>query len=301
MDKVMSQKSSALSMAALPRAARMALQWRLLLLWAAWMLVPTAIVALPVWHLLAENLDYSVHAAALARQLDMTAVSDLLAVQGKNQLALTQAGITALVATLLMSPLLSGMAVTAARAPASLGFAALMRGGVDEYARMLRMLAWAVVPLGVVLLAGTTLNDIAAGYAGRALVASDAALPGALAAAFTLLLSSLAYVTLDAGRAVLALNPRQTSVVLAWCAGCEMLARRPFATLGAYAAVSVVGLGLAGLLSLARLRVPGVDSIAFACGLLLTQAIVVTIGWMRCARLFALVALARPASVPGGA
>lgn len=58
-------------------AARAALQWRLLLLWLACLLLPAALAALPVWMLLARELDHSVHVPALARALDMIALTDL--------------------------------------------------------------------------------------------------------------------------------------------------------------------------------------------------------------------------------
>ena len=41
------------------------------------------------------------------------------------------------------------MTIHASRAPETPRLRALVSGGVDEYLRMLRMLVWAVVPLGV--------------------------------------------------------------------------------------------------------------------------------------------------------
>lgn len=64
-------------MSRLPDAARAALQWRLLLLWLACLLLPAVLASLPVWMLLARELDHSVHVAALARSLDMVALTDL--------------------------------------------------------------------------------------------------------------------------------------------------------------------------------------------------------------------------------
>ncbi|HEX8609811.1 MAG TPA: hypothetical protein VF800_00790 [Telluria sp.] len=286
-------QTPAFSMVSVPRAARAALQWRLLLLWALWMLVPTLILALPAWHLLSANLDYSVHAASLARALDMTTISDLLAIHGRNQVAFTQAGAMALIATLLISPMLSGMVATAARAEKSPGFAALSRGGVDYYAPMLRMLAWGALPLGGAFMAGTAAMEAAAMYATKVAASSEAALPLMLAQALMVLLMGLAAASLDAGRAFLAYDPRKRSALSAWLAGCTLLARHPLAALGSYLAISIVGLGLAALLSLARAHTAGFNALGFAGALLLTQAAVVTIGWMRSARLFALIELAR--------
>lgn len=286
-------QTPAFSMASVPRAARAALQWRLLLLWALWMLVPTLILALPAWHVLSTNLDYSVHAAKLARALDMTAISDLLAIHSRNQVAFTQAGAMALIATLLISPMLSGMVATAARAPQAPGFAALMRGGVDFYAPMLRLLAWGALPLAGAFMAATLAIDAAGAHAGRVETSSEAALPLALAQALMLLLMGLVAASLDAGRAFLAYDPRKRSALSAWVAGCTLLVRHPLAALGSYVGISVVGLALAALLALARANTAGVDPLSFAAALLLSQVAVVAIGWMRSARLFALVELAR--------
>ncbi|MDQ1815307.1 hypothetical protein RBA41_18565 [Massilia sp. CCM 9210] len=285
--------SPAFSIAAVPRAARAALQWRLLLLWALWMLVPTLIMALPAWHLLSSNLDYSVHAAALARALDMTAVSDLLDVYGRHQAVFTQAGSIALGVTLLISPLLSGMVATAARAPQPPGFAALTRGGLAYYAPMLRMLAWGAVPLGAAFMAGISAVDAASTYAGKVVTTGETALPMMLAQALMVLLIGLVTASLDAGRAILANDVRQRSALAAWWSGCMLLARHPVAALGTYIVISLVGLGLAGLLSLLRVNTAGVGVLGFTGALLLTQAAVVTIGWMRSARLFALIDLVR--------
>ncbi|RSZ57205.1 hypothetical protein HF313_10015 [Massilia atriviolacea] len=288
-------QTPAFSMAFAPRAALAALQWRLLLLWTLWMLAPTLVLALPAWQLLSANLDHSVHAQALARALDMTAVSDLLAVHERQQTTFTVAGAVALLATLLISPMLSGMAATAARAPRAPGFAALMRGGAAYYWPMLRMLALGALPLGVAFMAGHAAIGAAAAYATTAAAASEAALPMALAPALLVLLMGLVAASLDAGRAFLASDPGQRCAWSAWLSGCALLARHPLAALGSYAGIGIAGLGLAALLSLARANTAGVDAIGFAGALLLAQAAVATIGWMRSARLFALMELARAA------
>lgn len=283
------KQTSAFSMACVPRAARAALQWRLLLLWALWMLVPTLILALPAWQLLSANLDYSVHAQALARALDMTAIGDLLDLQERKQGTFIQAGALAAAVTLLISPLLSGMAATAARAPQAPGFAALLRGGAGFYWPMLRMLAVGALPLGAAFMAGNAAIGAASTYLTTVTSAGDAA----LAQVLTVLLMGLVAASLDAGRAFLAADPGKRSALSAWLSGCALLARHPLAALGGYIVISIIGLALAALLSLARANTAGVDAMGFAGALLLTQAVVVSIGWMRSARLFALVELAR--------
>jgi hypothetical protein len=281
------------SFAAVPRAARSALQWRLLLLWVLWMLIPTAILGLTLFQTLSAQMDYSVHSAEIAKQLDMTVFADLMAAHGKNAAAFNGAGIVALIVTLLISPLLSGMAATAARAPETPGFRALTAGGLTEYPRMLRMLLWSVIPLGVAFALGGMAMDASAEYGANAILESSANLADHAALALTLLLVALAHATLDAGRAELAIERRRTSAVKAWWSGCKLLFKRPLATFGVYAAITGVGLALAAMLAVGRLNVSGASMGGFIAALLLVQVTVAVLGWMRSARLFAMVELAR--------
>jgi hypothetical protein len=277
------------------RAARGALQWRLLLLWAAWMLIPTAIMVLPMWQMLGAQLDYSVHAPALAHELDLIAIADLWAAYDQNQMAFGLAAKLALLATLLISPLLTGMAATAARArhgPRAPGFGALMAGALDQYPRMLRMLAWAGVALAIAAVIGQVLLDMAAEHDAGAVLQSSANLAYGLALLALGLMLMLVHATLDLGRAVLTQDRRCNSAVLAWWDGCKLLARRPWRTLGVYLAVSAPALALLALLTLGRIKVSGASMGGFIAALLLTELIVLVIAWMRCARLFAMLELA---------
>jgi hypothetical protein len=277
---------------AVRRAARSALQWRLLVLWTGCLLLPTAIMALPVWQVLGASLDHSVHAASLAQELDLTAIADLTASHGRNAAALGSAGIVALVLTLLLSPLLSGMVVSAARAGQVLGFGGLMSGAVQEYPRMFRMLLLAVVPFGIAAGLGAVAIKAAGKYGEAAILGSDAETAGRLALLVLGLLLIVAHASVDAGRAALATDRRRRSALVAWRDGCKMLARRPLATLGVYIGVSMVGLLLAALLGVARINLPHVSVVGFIAALLLTQLMVLVLAWMRSARLFALVDLA---------
>ena len=275
------------------RALRPALQWRLLLLWLLALLLPTLAAALPVWRMLAAAFDRSVHAPALARTLDLVAISDVIGLHGQHASALASSGLVALAMTLLLSPLLTGAAITAARAPARLGLAALAAGGVHEYGRLLRMLLWAVVPLGLAACLGAVAVGAADEHAAGAVLESSAGNAQLAAAIVTGVGVLLAHATLDAGRAVLALDRRRKSAVLAWRDGLVLLARRPLAMLGFYAAVTALGLALAGALAVARLNLPALGAGSFLGGLLLAQLAVLALAWMRCARLFGLMELAR--------
>lgn len=274
-------------------ALRPALQWRLMLLWLLALLLPTLVAALPVWRMLGAAFDHTVGAPAVAQGLDLVAIADLRGVYDRYASAITGGSGIALAMTLLLSPLLTGAAIGAARAPAPLGFAALVGAGVREYGRLLRMLLWAVVPLGAAVFLGAAGFDAADEHAARALLASSAAgaaLAASLAAGLLLL---LAYMTLDAGRAMLALDRRRTSAVLAWRDGLGLIARRPLAVLALYVGVTTAGLLLAGLLAVARLNVPALGAGSLLGGMLLAQLAVLALAWMRCARLFGLMELAR--------
>lgn len=285
--------TTALPALSIMRAARAALQWRLLLLWVLWMLVPTIILSMPVWSMLGASLDYSVHADAIAQRMDMTVFADLMAQHGKNSIAFSSATKVALVATLLISPLLSAMAAAAARSSEVLGLRALMAAGLSDYLRMLRMLLWSAVPLGLAAAIGAMAMGAADDHASTTTLEASADMGHWLALALMVLLLALAHATLDAGRAALALERRRTSVIKAWWHGCGMLVRRPLAVFGAYAAITAVGMAIVAALVVLRVNVTGASLAGFVAALLVAQLTVAVLGWMRSARLFALVALAR--------
>ncbi|UGQ47576.1 hypothetical protein [Massilia endophytica] len=273
-------------------AARAALQWRLLLVWLGASLLPTLLLAVPMWSTLSAALDHSVRAAALAQELDLAALTDLAAAIGENKLAFRAGGVAAIVLLLLLSPFLTGAVVTAARSPQPARFGVLFAGGMAEYPRMFRMLLWAVVPFGVAGAIGGKLADLATDHAKKAVLYSDAQLGDMAAIAATVLLLLLANATLDAGRAALAADRRRSSAVKGWWRGLKLLARRPGAALGAYAALTACGALLAALLGIARINIPAASTAGWIAAFAVTQLIVLLIAWMRTARLFALVSLA---------
>jgi hypothetical protein len=275
-------------------AARAALQWRLLLWWAVLLVLPTVVAALPVWELLSASLDHSVYAGRLAERLDMIAYADMLhAVRDQYAPALGTAGVVALVLTLLLSPLLAGMALAAARAPQPLSSGTLLTTGAQFYPRMARMLAWSVVPLGVAGLVGSWAHHLAGQVAETAQLETDAERAAHLATLAAVVLLLLAHATVDIGRAMLAADRRRTSVIGAWWQGCLQLTRRPLALLGTYLAVTAAGLVIAALLAFTRVHVPALGAIGTAGAVVLAQLVVLVLGWMRMARLFALTALLR--------
>lgn len=273
-------------------AARSALQWRLMLIWLGCTLLPTLIVAMPVWTTLSATLDHSVHAPTLAQELDLAALFDIVNAFRLNAVALQSTAVAAVVLTLLLSPFLSGVIVTAARHDGPAPFKLLFAGGMAEYPRMFRMLLWAIVPLGVAAAVGGQVADMAGEHAAQAITYGDAR-PWLLASTvLTAALLVFANATLDAGRATLAIDRRRTSAVKDWLRGLLLLRRRPGAMLGIYLALTLAGVLLAALLGLGRINIPRVGLPGFLAALLITQLIALVIGWMRTARLFALVSLA---------
>jgi hypothetical protein len=283
----------ALRLGATVGAMKAALQWRVLVLWAGVMLLPTAIVALPFWSTLGGALNHSVHAAELANHLDLVAVADLqFAFKGQGALVPTTVMI-AVALTLLLSPFLNGMVATATRAVERPSFRELVAGGVEQYPRMLFMLLWAVVPLGVAFMVFGIADGAADGIAEKAITPSDASHAHMAALVVSLLMVAFAHTSVEAGRAVLALDRRRVSPFKAWWDGLKLVLRQPLATLGSYVILTVAALAVMGLLGVARLHANGAGIGAFWLAMLLTQLIALTVAWLRCARMFALVELAR--------
>lgn len=272
-------------------AVRTALQWRLLVLWTGLLLVPTLLMAIPLWRLLGGALDHSVHATVLAQRLDALGAFDLIAVLTRASGTLGTAGLLSLLLTLALAPLLSGMAVTAARAATPARFGHLVTGAFTQYGRMVRMLVWSIVPLGAAVALGGWIVGLVKLRNQAAIVESEAAFASMLGTAAAVLLFALAAATVDAGRAVLAAEPRRTSAVKAWCSGVRLMARRPLAALGGWAVIAVAGLVLAAACTVLRIQVPPIGAGAVALGLVLTQVAALCLAWSRQARLFALVAL----------
>lgn len=275
-------------------AIRAALQWRLMLWWALLLLLPTLAASLPVWQMLGANLDHSVHAPALANKLDMLAIADLMgSVRERFGPAMSLGGIVALAMTLLLSPLLAGMSIHAARASRRPGFIDLLAGGAQEYARMFRMMVWSAIPLLIVGVVAAVAFKVAGKSAESAILESDADRASHLALIATAVAFVLVHATLDAGRALLANERRRRSAIVAWWGGVRLMLRRPLSLLGVYVIVTGLGLLLAALLAVARLHVPALGGAGTVGAVLLTQLVVLVLGWMRSARLFAMMALVR--------
>lgn len=277
---------------ALGRGIRNALQWRLLLLWALILLLPTAIVALPLWSQLGELLDHSIYASAWAQQMSGLAATDVFVQIGRSDTALSTTSNVAMLLALLLSPLLTGMVIASGRAGRTLGFGGLLQGGIHEYGRMLRSLLWAILPLGIAFAVGAGALALADKRADEAILQSTADTWSLIAWIVFGVVFVIAHASVEAGRAQFIADPALRSAIRGWWRGFRQLLRRPLSTLGIYLAVSVIGYVLVLLLTMLRIRMDGDDLLMFTLAFLVTQLGVMVLAWMRSARLFGLAAVA---------
>ena len=280
-------------------AHTVALQWRLLLVWTAAMLSPTALLAWPLWAMLAGQLDRSLYAGQWAQQLDAMVLADLAAKLMDNAATIGQAGLTALLLTVLMSPLLNGAIVAAARAPAPLKIVPLLQKGLQDYGRMLRMWIWALVLMGAAGAASGGVFHLVGKYADKAILESDATLVNRMALGITALVFLLIHLTVDAGRAQLAVYPGRTSAVKAWWRACKMLKSQFLRAMAFYGGFTLAGIVLAVVVTALRVALPQLGAVWFIVGVVLTELAVVVLGWMRITRLVALVDMAQTRRLAG--
>lgn len=280
---------------ALPRALAGALQWRLLLLWVVAALCSSLLATLPAWSWLGGLLDHSLKAPAIAAGTAPTLLVESLMAEGAPLAVLSEGIWNSAILMLLLSPLLAGATVVAARSPPPLRFGELLRGGIGEYGPMLRLLLWSVIPLGAaaaILAAGVGLNGK---LHEEAIVAADGEQGRNIALAVGALLLLLAHAGIEAGRGWLAADARLRSAFKAWWRGVKLLCRRPLAVLSAYLLPTVCSLLLALLAVALRQRVDASGLGGFVLALLLGCAIAGALAWGKVARLFALRALAEDA------
>ena len=271
-----------------------AFQWRLLVLWAVGLLLPTLVAVLPISMALTERTEYSVHAKEIAQRFDLGTMLEVFEPLVKQQsAALNAAGLMGIVIALLLSPWLTGMVVASIRAGQSLRFGNLMQFGLREYGRMARMLAWAIVPLGIALGLSAPVSKWAQHQGETAILQSNADNASLIATIVLAVLVLFVHVTVESGRAMLAIDPSRRSAVKAWWRGVKLFFRRPLAVSVVYLGTILVGEGLAIALGLARTRVSAASVGGLVLGFFLVQLVVMAIAWGRIARLYGLSALAR--------
>lgn len=269
-----------------------ALQWRLWLLWILATLLPTLVVALPLWSALDVQFGSTVHAEDIAAGRNLSLLLQGLSGMSEHMGWIPGALQLSTVLMLLLSPWLTGMVVASLRAGRPLGFGALVRGGLAEYWRLLRMLLWSVLPIGLALAAGGGILGALEHGSEGAVLASEAEAATRTGLVAMVVLFVLAHATVEAGRAWLGADLALRSVVKAWWRGLKLLVRRPLATLLVYLVASIAGYGLALLFAWLRLQVDGVGVPAALFAFLAAQGIVAMLAFGRIARLYGLGALA---------
>lgn len=288
--------------AALLRAPSAALQWRLLLLWVLLLLIPTAVVSLPLWSALGGLLDHSAHAPAWADGFDVLMAGDVMAQLAQGG-GLGGAALAGLLITVLLLPLLNGMIVAGARAGRALGFGHLLQSGTMEYGRMFRLLLWSVLPYAIALGIGAAVMFAAQRHAETAVLQSSADAARHAAQWLLVALVVLAQVWLESARSAFVADAGLRSATRAFGRGFMQLLRRPLSSLLSYLLISLLGVLLLTLFGVGRIHVPAVGLGGFLLALLLTELGVAAVGWMHAARIHALsnVALSlRPARRTAG-
>lgn len=269
-----------------------ALQWRLWLLFAGASLLCALVAALPAWSWLAGVLNHSAQADAIAQGKAPTLLLDALLSRDAPHGVIGESVTIAAILMLLLSPLLAGATVAAARSRTRLGFGELLRGAVSEYGPMLRMLVWSIVPLGFALLVMTMIFGANEKAHEHAILASELDTGRNLAIVVGGLLFLFAHASLEAGRGWLAADGRLRSALKAWWRGLKLLRKRPLAVLSVYLATTLSGLLLAAMLLLLRPHLGHGSVGALLLGLLLSGAVAAALAWSRIARLFGMQALA---------
>ncbi|MFC5435673.1 hypothetical protein ACFPME_03840 [Rhodanobacter umsongensis] len=270
-----------------------AMQWRLLVLWVLLLLLPTAVVSLPLWRTLSGLLDHSVHAQAWATRFSPLMFGDTMAALSDSSGWLNGVGLLGLLLTLALSPFLNGMAIGSGRSGRVLGFSHLLQCGVVEYGRMFRLMLWSIVPYAVMaVLIGLAFKAVD-GIDQKAVLESQVDRASHMALCASLLVFVLAQAIVESGRAAFIADGSLRSATRAFGRGFMQLLRRPFSTLFCYLLISLVGYAIALALGVGRVNTPALGVGGLLLAILLAQLMVLVLGWVRVARLYALAEVAR--------
>ncbi|WP_233510972.1 hypothetical protein [Dyella psychrodurans] len=289
--------SRSAGLGALLSAMVAAVQWRLLLLWMLIMLIPATVVALPLWKMLGGMMDTSVHSAEWAQHFNDLMFSDVIMSLSEHPQWLTAATLLGLLFTLLLSPFLDGMIVGSGRAGRRLSFGALLQNGLIEYGRMFRVMLWSVLLYGIVAAVFGAASHMTEKHAETAVLESQVDAYHSIVHWVLLIVFVLVQSIVESTRSAFIADTSLRSATRALGRGFRQLFKRPLRTLLFYIVVTLVGLLMASVFAVARIHVTAFG-MGFLIALVLSQLIVVAIGWMRTARLFALAGVAR-SIVPG--
>ncbi|WP_308427768.1 hypothetical protein [Rhodanobacter panaciterrae] len=278
------------------RAPLVAMQWRLLLLWVLFLLLPTAVVSLPLWRALSGLLDHSVHAQAWAAQFSPLMFGDTVSALSDSTGWFNGVALLGLLITVLLSPFLNGMVIGSGRAGRVLGFSHLLQCGIVEYGRMFRLMLWSILPYAAMAaLIGFAFHAVD-GIDSKAVLESQVDSASHIAMGIAALLFVLAQAIVESGRAAFIADSGLRSATRAFGRGFMQLLRRPFSTLLCYLLISLVGYAIALALGVGRMHTTAIGVGGLILAVLLAQLVVLVLGWVRVARLFALAEVARSLS-----
>jgi hypothetical protein len=279
----------------LRRSLRRGLQWRLLLLWWASLLVPSALVTLPGFAFLRGQLDHSPRAAQNVAWLEGATLIELLRQlrEPGPALALGWGALAAAICLLAVSPFVAGATVAAARGDGQSRMGALMAGGGELYGRMLRTLLAGLVPLGLGTAAAAGVFRLAASANEHTTTESAARRNLLVAAACSAAVVFVVHLVVEAARAQFAADPGRRSAVAALWSGARLLLRRPARAFAVGLAGAVAGPALAVAIMALRLQVVQSGAAGIGLAWLLAQAALVAVGWGRATRILGLAELSR--------
>lgn len=267
-----------------------ALQWRVLLLWVVALGLVALLAAFPFWRTLDGALSNTLGAAGYARALDALALADLSKAFDKDGSAGYGMLASGLLSLLLM-PWLTGVMLGGIRFGRTGKLGSLAAEGMREYGRQLRLMIWALLPLGIAIGLGMWWMDIAATKGDEAILAADAKVAHRWALIGAVAVFVLAHASIELTRARIAVRDDTRSVIRAWWRSLRVFFRRPIAVLGLYLLVCVIGFAVVLLFSWVRLRIAGIGWGAFVLAIVATQLIVAALAWTRLSRLRALAAV----------
>lgn len=268
-------------------------QWRALALWLLIGWIPTALLALPLWRVVAAQLDYSAQSALWAQHFDALMFVDLVDQLALQQDALAGAALLSGLVMLLLLPFIHAFLVTAAAAEVPLPWSELLQVGWRNYGPMLRLQLVALIPLGLAVGLCASGAFWVRKATAHAIVATAVEPWSWLVYGLGGVVFLLAHAMVDAGRAHFGLDPHRRSAVKASWRGLRLVLGHPLASLGRYFAITLVALLVLALLALARLNASSASWSGFTLAWLLVQGMALTIGWMHFCRVRALLLLAR--------
>jgi hypothetical protein len=271
-------------------------QWRIVILWLVLTLIPTALLALPVFSVLSAAFDSSVDVNAWAEHFHIGRFSDLGGLMTASfpfARPIEVVAASSVILLIFLSPFLNAAVIASAQANRSLAFAGLIQGGFTFYGRMLRVTIWSLVPLGIVFAINHGISKLIDHNAEKAILESDIVLQHRLGWLVAFVLLFVVHVSIEAARAQFALDPSRRSAVLAWWRGVRLVKRRAVAALGSYFVIEVVAILVVFVLGILRINIPHAGGLGLALVTLLAEIAVAAIAWMQIARLLVLTQITR--------